>query len=207
MQLLNPAILHWLKVKSPIHKTTTLYLITSSEKKHSSIRNKKTKTLPFYLFTLSLTIFILITEAYDKESAAAHVRRLLDIVACTTSFGPSAGSKEGNKTEEVKNARGAQDKSSSAKKSGSKSNNGKQSPATTEDSAGKCSNATILSPSKDDISMMIDGEGETNNSCPKLGSFYEFFSLAHLSPPLQCIASFSLSSVNFVIMCVVLGSA
>ncbi|KMT20309.1 hypothetical protein BVRB_1g003100 [Beta vulgaris subsp. vulgaris] len=129
----------------------------------------------------------LVEEAYDKESAAAHVRRLLDIVACTTSFGPSAGSKEGNKTEEVKNARGAQDKSSSAKKSGSKSNNGKQSPATTEDSAGKCSNATILSPSKDDISMMIDGEGETNNSCPKLGSFYEFFSLAHLSPPLQFI--------------------
>ncbi|XP_021760301.1 protein TSS-like [Chenopodium quinoa] len=124
----------------------------------------------------------LLEEAYDKESAAAHVRRLLDIVACTTSFGPSASAKEGAKSEDAKNARGALVKTSSAsKKSGNKSNSGKQLPApATEDFSGKSS-------TKDDVSMMIDGEGETNNSCPKLGSFYEFFSLAHLSPPLQFI--------------------
>lgn len=28
-------------------------------------------------------------EDYDEESATAHVRRVLDIVACTTCFGPS----------------------------------------------------------------------------------------------------------------------
>ncbi|KAK9749509.1 hypothetical protein RND81_02G130700 [Saponaria officinalis] len=37
------------------------------------------------------------------------------------------------------------------------------------------------------MSMMIDGDGETNNACPKLGSFYEFFSLSHLTPPVQFI--------------------
>lgn len=125
----------------------------------------------------------LVEEAYDKESAAAHVRRLLDIVACTTSFGPSAVTKEGTKIDDAKNARGAQDKTSSAAK---KSGNKPKQPPATEDFAVKSTNATSA-PSKDDVSMMIDGEGETNNSCPKLGSFYEFFSLAHLSPPLQFI--------------------
>ena len=106
------------------------------------------------------------TEEYDEDSAAAHVRRLLDIVACTTSFGPSS--------DDAKNERGAQDKSSSGKKSGNK----KEAPAP-EVSAEKSS-------SLDDVSMLIDGEGETNSLCPKLGSFYEFFSLSHLSPPIQC---------------------
>ncbi|XP_074279676.1 protein REDUCED CHLOROPLAST COVERAGE 1 [Silene latifolia] len=120
----------------------------------------------------------LVEEAYDKESAEAQVRRLLDIVACTTSFGPSA---QGSKAEDGKTA---QDK---GKKSGGKGGGGgKQSPpSTAEKSDGKSNvNTTSL---KDDISMMIDGEGETNNACPKLGSFYEFFSLSHLSPPLQFI--------------------
>lgn len=36
----------------------------------------------------------LIEEDYDVETATAHVRRLLDIVACTTSFGPSPVVKE-----------------------------------------------------------------------------------------------------------------
>ncbi|KAL2893231.1 Protein TSS [Bienertia sinuspersici] len=127
----------------------------------------------------------LVEEAYDRDSAAAHVRRLLDIVACTTSFGPSASSKGGaTKTEDGKNAPSAQDKTSSSKKAGNKA---KQTP---EEFAGKSSNvtsSTSSSSTKDDISMMIDGEGETNNSCPKLGSFYEFFSLAHLTPPIQFI--------------------
>ncbi|KAK3194624.1 hypothetical protein Dsin_025934 [Dipteronia sinensis] len=45
-------------------------------------------------------------------------------------------------------------------------------------------------PSKSSKSLddaAIDGDGEMSNSCPKLGSFYEFFSLSHLTPPLQFI--------------------
>ncbi|KAJ6390642.1 hypothetical protein OIU77_024785 [Salix suchowensis] len=74
-------------------------------------------------------VLALSDEDYDEELAVAHVRRLLDIVACTTCFGPSATSKD----------------------------------------------------------VPVDAEGDTSHSCPKLGSFYEFFSLSHLTPPLQFI--------------------
>lgn len=77
----------------------------------------------------------------------AHVRRLLDIVACTTSFGPSSPPKNG------------------AKSSKSQSPPAKQSP---KDAAA------------------ADGDGEISHSCPKLDSFYEFFSLSDLTAPLQC---------------------
>ncbi|KAL9245417.1 hypothetical protein vseg_019075 [Gypsophila vaccaria] len=109
----------------------------------------------------------LVEEAYEKESAEAHVRRLLDIVACTTSFGPSSAAAE--------DAKAAPEK---AKKSGGR----KQSPPrAAAEVAGKVNAA------KEDVVAMIDGDGETNNACPKLGSFYEFFSLSHFSPPVQFI--------------------
>lgn len=31
-----------------------------------------------------------------------------------------------------------------------------------------------------------EAEAEISHSCPKLGTFYDFFSLSHLTPPLQC---------------------
>ncbi|GMP61153.1 hypothetical protein CsSME_00023730 [Camellia sinensis var. sinensis] len=103
----------------------------------------------------------LVEEDYDEESATAHVRRVLDIVACTSSFGPSAIKDSG------KNARGAQD-NKAAKKSGKS-----QSPSPPQ--------------SPKDAAVEGEGEGELSNSCPKFGSFYEFFSLSHLTPPLQFI--------------------
>ncbi|KAE9593567.1 putative tetratricopeptide-like helical domain, winged helix-turn-helix DNA-binding protein [Lupinus albus] len=80
------------------------------------------------------------TEDYDEDGAVCHVRRLLDIIACTTNFGPS--------------------------------------PAPEKNTAitGKLSPADV-----------VDGDCEISQSCPKLGSFYEFFSLSHLTPPLQYI--------------------
>lgn len=41
---------------------------------------------------------------------------------------------------------------------------------------------------KDASPASVDADGEMNNSCPKLGSFYEFFSLSNVTPPLQCKA-------------------
>ncbi|KAK6918224.1 hypothetical protein RJ641_016646 [Dillenia turbinata] len=41
--------------------------------------------------------------------------------------------------------------------------------------------------SSKDSPSVVDGEGEMSNSCPKLGCFYDFFSLSHLTPPLQFI--------------------
>lgn len=46
-------------------------------------------------------------------------------------------------------------------------------------------------PSKD---VSVDGEGELSNSFPKLRSFYEFFSLSHLTPPIQCKFIFTLET-------------
>jgi hypothetical protein len=84
----------------------------------------------------------------------AHVRRLLDIVACTTSFGPSSPPKN------------------AAKSNKSQPPPEKQSP---KDAA------------------TADGDGEISHSCPKLESFYEFFSLSHLTAPLQCTINSSSS--------------
>ncbi|KAB1208153.1 Clustered mitochondria protein [Morella rubra] len=49
-------------------------------------------------------VLTLIEEDYDQERAVAHVRRLLDIVACTTSFGASATTKDSSKSDASKNA-------------------------------------------------------------------------------------------------------
>ncbi|KAI8023162.1 Protein TSS [Camellia lanceoleosa] len=108
-------------------------------------------------------VLTLVEEDYDEESATAHVRRVLDIAACTSSVGPSAIKDSG------KNARGAQH-NKAAKKSGES-----QSPSPPQ------------SPKDAAVEGEGEGEGELSNSCPKFGSFYEFFSLSHLTPPLQFI--------------------
>ncbi|XP_044501218.1 protein TSS-like isoform X2 [Mangifera indica] len=113
-------------------------------------------------------------EDYDEERAVAHVRRLLDIVACTTCFGPSGTTKDGAKSDVAKNAVDIK----SAKKTTAKPSNDKQSPPPTSSKISK-------SPSSSDD--FVGGDGEMSHSYPRLGSFYEFFSLSHLTPPLQFI--------------------
>jgi len=81
-------------------------------------------------------------EDYDEDKAVAHVRRLLDIVACTTNFGHSSAAKNVN------------------------------------------------SHAPPPTAAAVDGDGEISQSCPRLGSFYEFFSLSHLTPPFQCTILF-----------------
>ncbi|GMH21746.1 hypothetical protein Nepgr_023588 [Nepenthes gracilis] len=129
-------------------------------------------------------VLTLVEESYDEESAAAHVRRLLDLVACTTSFGPSAHAKESDKGEDCKRARGAQDACSSKKIVKLNKHSSIPAPATTNATGNE--KMPPLSASKDDLSV-VDGEGEQNSACPKLASFYEFFSLSHLTPPIQSI--------------------
>ncbi|GKA08210.1 protein TSS [Tanacetum coccineum] len=101
----------------------------------------------------------LVEEEYEAETATAHVRRLLDIVACTTSFGPSPVIKDDSVTEVKANA-----------KKGSKK-----------------TKSTEAAPPQEAAAKDVDGDGELSNSCPKLGSFYEFFSLSHLTPPIQYV--------------------
>ncbi|XP_059651235.1 protein REDUCED CHLOROPLAST COVERAGE 1 [Cornus florida] len=111
----------------------------------------------------------LVEEEYDEEGATAHVRRLLDIVACTTCFGPSA-----TKNDSSFSGAGGKNAQQSGKKSSKSQANNKQS-----------SSSPPPTPSKDANS--VEREEEMSNSCPKLGSFYEFFSLSHLTPPLQFV--------------------
>jgi protein TIF31 len=122
-------------------------------------------------------IFLVVTEDYDEELAVAHVRRLLDIVACTTCFGPSATAQDKLKSDTGKNAPAAQDNKTSKKTT-------TKSPSTAAISTKKS-----LSPKSASKDVPVDAEGEMSHSCPKLGSFYEFFSLSHLTPPLQCTLS------------------
>ncbi|KAL8118949.1 protein REDUCED CHLOROPLAST COVERAGE 1-like [Apium graveolens] len=117
-------------------------------------------------------ILTLTEEDYDERSATAHVRRLLDIVACTTSFGPSVKKEDSGETAPAP----APQDSKASKKSQRK----RTSPPPKKNSA-----ALPPPPAPKDVS--VDGDGEIGNSSPKLGSFYEFFSLSHLTPPLQFI--------------------
>jgi protein TIF31 len=127
--------------------------------------------------------FLVVTEDLDEELAVAHVRRLLDIVACTTCFGPSACAHDKIKSDIGKNAPAAQDNKTS-KKTTAKS----QSSSTTTTTTTNKQSSSPKSASKD---VPVDAEEEMSHSCPKLGSFYEFFSLSHLTPPLQCTLSLS----------------
>ncbi|XP_073110528.1 protein REDUCED CHLOROPLAST COVERAGE 1 isoform X2 [Elaeis guineensis] len=97
----------------------------------------------------------LIEEDYDEESAVAHVRRLLDIIACTSCFGPSP----------VKDSAGKDAKRSAA-------------------GGGGVAAPKTAPPPKE---APADGEEEMSGACPRLGAFYEFFSLSHLTPPVQFI--------------------
>ncbi|XP_047335433.1 protein REDUCED CHLOROPLAST COVERAGE 1-like [Impatiens glandulifera] len=97
-------------------------------------------------------LFLLQAEDYDEKSATVHIRRLLDIVACTTSF--DTKSKNGKITQ----------------------SNGKETSP---------SPSPTLQPQD---SSLVDAEGDLSNPFPRLGSsFYDFFSISHLTPPVQFI--------------------
>ncbi|RID50791.1 hypothetical protein BRARA_H01497 [Brassica rapa] len=110
----------------------------------------------------------IVEEDYTEEQATAHIRRLLDIVACTTAFGSSKPP--------VSRA--------SPKESGSN-----------EDAGDSGSNLSPKSEKKlviggCEASPAAEGgdKGEINMSPPiRLGQFYEFISFSHLTPPIQYI--------------------
>ncbi|KAL3651496.1 hypothetical protein CASFOL_004498 [Castilleja foliolosa] len=117
-----------------------------------------------------------VEEDYDEGRATAHVKRLLDIVSCTTSFGPSARKDSSSS---------AASKGGDASKDAKKSSKSPPAKSRAESPPSAPSSVAADSDSKDGSSTAVDGEGEMNNTSPKLGSFYEFFSLSHLTPPIQ----------------------
>ncbi|CAH2042700.1 unnamed protein product [Thlaspi arvense] len=138
----------------------------------------------------------MVEEDYSEDLAIAHVRRLLDIVACTTCFGSSklsgrqspkeSGPKDPglNEAEAVPETagceagskpRGGGDKKStnSAAVGAPKAKHGAKSTRTDSSSGGDATE-------KGDVAAAM---------CPppRLGQFYDFFSFSHLTPPIQYI--------------------
>ncbi|THG02632.1 hypothetical protein TEA_020743 [Camellia sinensis var. sinensis] len=125
----------------------------------------------------------MVEEEYREELAIAHVRRLLDIVACTTSFGSSKISgrmspKEPGSNEVETGVESASCEANSKAKGGgdrrSTTFSAAQRPTTTHHG----SNGDTTE--KGDVAVAL---------CPppKLGQFYDFFSFSHLTPPIQYI--------------------
>ncbi|KAH0654653.1 hypothetical protein KY289_032331 [Solanum tuberosum] len=123
----------------------------------------------------------LVEEDYTEEQSVAHIRRVLDIVACTTSFaGSSSSIKPTGRT-------GTEPGSENAL---SEPKSGKPKPQEPKKAGAK--------PSKTDaVAAVCDGDdagdaaekGDPAMMCPqpRLGQFYDFFSFAHLTPPIQYI--------------------
>ncbi|XP_044977119.1 protein TSS-like [Hordeum vulgare subsp. vulgare] len=134
--------------------------------------------------TLKPYTLTLVEGEYDEDSALVHIRRLLDIVACTASFGspppppPPPSPKDVDATKEPSN--------SSSKPAAAASSGGRRTgspPPVPKDSAAKDADAAAAK--EDAVSAEL--EAEMSGACPRLGAFYEFFSLANLSPPLHFI--------------------
>lgn len=116
-------------------------------------------------------------EDYTEPSqSSAHVRRLLDIVACTTRFAKPKAQVEGR-----------------AKKARAHAPSGPQSPPPP--------NGEVRPPpsSEPPVALPVpEGyEMAAIHPVPKLSDFYEFFSFSHLPPPILREFFFSSSSFHF----------
>ncbi|PKA54422.1 Clustered mitochondria protein [Apostasia shenzhenica] len=150
-------------VKRLLCANTVTCAVTSYSLSHE-VRGLRLKD-SIEVVVLKPCVLILVEEDYNEERAVAHVRRLLDIVACISFFGaapqqkdappPAAVPKEGKRAGGCSNGVGGE------------AGGGKQNP-----------------PAKD---ASAEVEAEISGACPSLGAFYEFFSLAHLTPLIQFI--------------------
>ncbi|XP_050212325.1 protein REDUCED CHLOROPLAST COVERAGE 2 [Mercurialis annua] len=119
----------------------------------------------------------IIEEDYTEEQAVTHIRRLLDIAACTTSFGPSSVKPSGRT-----NAKDVGSKETgSTETEPDNGTDGNPKAKGTEEK--KISSST---PEKADIAAAAAG---TVSLCPppQLGQFYDFFSFSHLTSPVHYI--------------------
>ncbi|KAG6411514.1 hypothetical protein SASPL_129597 [Salvia splendens] len=112
---------------------------------------------PYYL--------IIVEEEYTERYAVDHIRRLLDIVACTTHFtgsltSPKTGTKEPGSPD---------------------SNSGSHNPAP------KPKSAVSPKPEASDAAAKGETAAAVIYPPPRVGQFYDFFSFSHLTPPIQYI--------------------
>ncbi|CAK9310385.1 unnamed protein product [Citrullus colocynthis] len=113
----------------------------------------------------------MVEEDYSNEAqAVAHVRRLLDIVACTTRFCKP---------------RRASTPDSRAKKNSRVHNHANVNSSSPSDGASEVRCGSPSSQPEPSVSVVSDNLGMAAiHPTPKLSDFFEFFSLAHISPPI-----------------------
>ncbi|KAL1292751.1 hypothetical protein HN51_053310 [Arachis hypogaea] len=132
--------------------------------------------------TLKPCLLRMVEEDYTEEAhAVAHVRRLLDIVACTTRFG--------------KPKRGPLSPESKPKKNAKAQNQikGGSSPPPTPN--GEIRVGSPPAPAERGIPAISDSVGMVAiHPTPKLSDFYEFFSFSHLTPPILHLKKCELKS-------------
>uniref|UniRef100_A0A2P2MRM9 Clu domain-containing protein n=1 Tax=Rhizophora mucronata TaxID=61149 RepID=A0A2P2MRM9_RHIMU len=121
----------------------------------------------------------IVEEDYTEEQAVAHIRRLLDIVACTTSFGPSSPKASGRNNS----------KEAGSTESAGSDNGGVAGTVANRQPKG----VEKASKSGKDGSADAPENGEMAAATvsmyppPRLGQFYDFYSFSHLTPPIQYI--------------------
>ncbi|XP_020672627.1 protein TSS [Dendrobium catenatum] len=144
-------------------------------------RLKDTVEIPL-LKPCHLTI---VEEEYTEELAVAHIRRLLDIIACTTAFSHAPAKNAGASTHPDANS-----PTSGAPSSGGVSKERDALPADTSESILKTQRGSDKSGS---LAPAVGASGANKKEeapiypPPKLGNFYSFFSFSHITPPLQYI--------------------
>ncbi|KAJ1410318.1 Tetratricopeptide-like helical domain superfamily [Sesbania bispinosa] len=122
----------------------------------------------------------IVQEDYTEELAVAHIRRLLDIVACTTSFGKPAGKSNAKEPAGSKDS-GSVETEPLSQQSPSPENGSETSPKPKPGDPNSDSGN-----GKSEKAEKVEGE---ISMCPppRLGQFYDFFSFSHLTPPFQYI--------------------
>jgi protein TIF31 len=135
----------------------------------------------------------MVEEDYTEELAVGHVRRLLDIVACTTSFGPGKTTGRGSPKESGPKETGSNEHEVGPDNEGLVANGQKRS------DGGPPRGAPNGPKSPRSDGAAVGGGGDTAEKgdaaavlCPppRLGQFYDFFSFSHLTPPIQCKSFF-----------------
>ncbi|KAL3643023.1 Protein REDUCED CHLOROPLAST COVERAGE 2 [Castilleja foliolosa] len=136
----------------------------------------------------------IVEEEYTEGQAVAHIRRLLDIVACTTYFGSSSSSLKAGARTGSKDI-GPRETVSSESEPGLQNEAADLSPK-----PGTADKKVAVSPkykpgkpeapaSASGLETAMKGEDAAAMMCPplRLGQFYDFFSFSHLTPPIQYI--------------------
>uniref|UniRef100_A0A2P2L465 Uncharacterized protein MANES_11G058800 n=1 Tax=Rhizophora mucronata TaxID=61149 RepID=A0A2P2L465_RHIMU len=114
----------------------------------------------------------MVEEDYVEESqAVAHVRRLLEIVACTTRFAKPRRWPPSSESKSKKGNANSSPNSNDIRSNGTNTGRKSSSPMASSEAASAQAAGT------DNIDMVAI------HPTPKLSEFYDFFSFSHLSPP------------------------